>query len=337
MKTLLLLSLFTSCNIIETLTNGDTKISNEFFGRQNGGATGSLYWVEGSIFNSSSIQAEWNYDIDSKFNQIILRVFLGNNCTGTLIENSAPLSTNQTNYTFTSASDTNSYSFQLEFSHSSTGENSFSNCSNDIHIDLTPPGNATSLSYVESSPFNGSTINAQWTKSLSADVDYQHINFYFDSGCSVSLGISQTLNASTQTFPLSSLSDGSSYYYSVETYDLASNVSVSPCSAVMSIDFTSPTPPNSLGWIQGSPHNTLVIDATWTPSSSADVAVQYIQYYSDSTCITPVGGNTALSSTLNTHNFTGVDGNTYTYTIETWDNAGNIDFSSCSSPMTITI
>lgn len=110
---------------------------------------------------------------------------------------------------------------------------------------------------------------------------------------------------------------------------------VSSTSVNVTKDTSAPNSATALAWGQASPHNNISISASWTKSTSPDLASQTIQFYSDSTCTTALGTHISLSSSAVSNNLTGANGNEYSYLINSFDTAGNSSQSSCSTAMTV--
>jgi alpha-tubulin suppressor-like RCC1 family protein len=102
------------------------------------------------------------------------------------------------------------------------------------------------------------------------------------------------------------------------------------------IDTLAPASPTNLSWVRSTVY-ALSATASWTVSTSTDVATQSIQFFSDASCggaygsaieIAPVSLST---SGISFSNF----GSSFSYKISLIDNVGNASTSSCSQPLTV--
>nr|WP_295904427.1 Calx-beta domain-containing protein [uncultured Bdellovibrio sp.] len=117
--------------------------------------------------------------------------------------------------------------------------------------------------------------------------------------------------------------------------DLAGNLNTASTATddQVTYDNTAPLLPTSLSWIQTSPSKASPVTAKWTLSTASDVAEQRIQFFKDAACLTLDGSAITLSPSTNTRNFSGLDGETYTYNLTLIDTSGNISVSGCSDPI----
>ncbi len=101
--------------------------------------------------------------------------------------------------------------------------------------DNTAPNAATSLGWTESTPYNGTTVTAAWTKSNSAELSNQKIQFYTNNTCTTTSGalIDLASNAETRSF---TGSYGTTYYYTITSFDAAGNSTASSCSSAMNLN-----------------------------------------------------------------------------------------------------
>ncbi|MGE9746245.1 Calx-beta domain-containing protein [Bdellovibrio bacteriovorus] len=112
------------------------------------------------------------------------------------------------------------------------------------------------------------------------------------------------------------------------------NASSSTDSTVI-YDITAPVNAASLAWQQTSPTNTTSLVASWTKSTSTDLASQKVRFYTGAACGTYTGTENTVTSSATTSNFTGVNGTTYSYQVISLDTAGNSITSACSSAIVI--
>jgi alpha-tubulin suppressor-like RCC1 family protein len=102
------------------------------------------------------------------------------------------------------------------------------------------------------------------------------------------------------------------------------------------IDAAPPVAPTNLGWVNQTIYN-LNATASWTVSSSADLAAQSIQLYQNAGCSIAFGGPVGLASaSQSTYAFSASSfGSTYSYQITSSDAVGNSTISSCSSALNV--
>ena len=208
--------------------------------------------------------------------------------------------------------------------------------SRSIVKDIVSPNAATSLAWSLSSPSNSTGLVASWTKSNSGDLSNQKIQFYSDNSCGTTSGLSIDLaSAALQTRSFTG-SNGGTYTYKVTSLDAAGNTSVSSCSSSMTLDTTPPAASSNLGWSQSTPTTLTGLTATWTKSASTDLYNQKIQFYTGASCTTVSGSQIDLaSSATQSRAFTATAGNVYSYMVTSFDAAGNLTNSSCSSSITV--
>ena len=105
-------------------------------------------------------------------------------------------------------------------------------------LDLTPPNNATSLNWAESSPHSSNgTLTANWTKSNSTDLFTQNIQFYKDSSCTTAQGSLVQLNSSSLGASAVTPGIDGSFTYKITSIDQAGNTNTSVCSNSIILDF----------------------------------------------------------------------------------------------------
>lgn len=117
--------------------------------------------------------------------------------------------------------------------------------------------------------------------------------------------------------------------------DLAGNLNTPSTSNdnQVTYDTTSPLLPTLLTWVQTSPSKATPVTAKWTLSTSSDIVEQKIQFYKDANCLILNNSAVSVSSTANNTDFTGFDGETYTYNVTVIDTAGNLAVSACSTAL----
>ena len=293
-----------------------------------------LSWVQTNPTNSTSVTASWTLSQSSVLADQKIQFYSDGSCvttTGPLVDLSS--ATAQTNG-FT-ASNGNTYTFKIT-SIDTAGNTNTSSCSSPLLVNTTPPANATSLGWMQTTPTHITSVTASWTLSTSTTLANQKIQFYSDGSCSTTEGSLIDLSSTTAQNQSFSGSNGNTYTFKITSTDTAGNTSISSCSSPLLINTTPPANATSLGWVQSNPTNVTAVTASWTLSTSTTLANQKIQFYSDGSCSTTAGSLIDLSSTTaQTNPFTTGNGNTYTFKITSLDTAGNTNTSSCSSPLTI--
>ncbi len=284
--------------------------------------------------NTSPVNASWIVSSSGDSASQVLNIYQSGSCTGAAIETSASLANNINTYSFGAAVSNNSYTYTITTT-DNAGNTATSGCSSSIYIDTVAPADATGLGWAQTSPFSGTTVAASWTPSVDADLASQLVQFYSDGTCTTPQGSALTVAAATNTQSLAGVSNGNTYSYIITSTDTAGNSDVTACSGTITIDTAAPTGATAIAWTQTSPHNTLSVDATWTPSSDGDEASQTINFYeNDATCTAGVFATSSLTTAVATYNFTtGSTGNKYYYTITTTDQATNAHVTACSAVM----
>jgi len=223
---------------------------------------------------------------------------------------------------------------------SDTAGNTTTSASITVKRDVTAPTLPTPLAWsVAGTATNSTNITASWTKSVSTDLANQKIQLYTGAACNTTSGsLVDLASASLQTKAFTG-TNGTIYTYKITNIDLAGNSSVSGCSSSMLVDTTAPFSSTSLGWNgAASPSTTASLTASWTKSTSSDAANQKILFYSDGACATQIGSLIDLgSATTQSYSFTAPGNGTYSFDINTYDAAGNVSNSGCSSIMTVSL
>lgn len=116
------------------------------------------------------------------------------------------------------------------------------NASSIVHasalLDNTAPTAPTSLGWNHSSPYNSTSVTANWTRSNSSDLYDQQLYLYNTIDCSG--GFSQLSSLGTTQQESLTLSTGYNTYQ-IKSYDDVGNYAFSPCSSIMTIDTVKPT------------------------------------------------------------------------------------------------
>ena len=291
-------------------------------------------WTEATPTASTTVEANWTLSIATDIDYQEVTLYTDSACS---VSSQGPITkTNaQTSHTFTPATD-GSYYFNVRVVDLAGNATSATPCSSVILRDTTDPVAATGLGYVQTSPYAGTSIDASWTPSVDANLASQEITFYTDPTCSTASGGTNTIGAAVNTYSFAG-TNGSTYYYQVNSIDHVGNNTLSACSPAMRLDTTPPNNATALGWVESTPVSSLNVNSSWTVSTSGDVASQLITYFTDSACTIAEGTSQSLATAANTHNFTGVDGNSYYYNIRTIDTAGNFSVSGCSSVVALDV
>ena len=293
-------------------------------------AASGLSWANGSPHTSTTLLATWTPSSSQDLTQQTFMLYSGSSCSS--FSGSSVLSVAANSNSFTGV-DGQTYSYIIRSTYSDASQID-SACSSAVSIDTSAASQASGLSWAQTSPHSGLAIDADWTPSSDPGLASQTINIYYDAGCLVSEGSSSPLSAAASTYAFTA-TDGNSYAFKITSHYSSGTTSDSVCSSLISVDTTAPAAPSVLAWAHGSPHNSATITANWTPSSSTDVAGQTITYYNGSGCSVAEGTVVSLSASASSHNFSGANGQSYSYIITSVDTAGNSSVSSCSTEMAI--
>jgi len=290
-----------------------------------------LAWEESDPHAGTTITASWTPSTSSDLAAQSAQFYSGAGCNAVF---GAPvgLASASTNSHAISGVNGQSYSYRI-VSMDASGNASTSSCSPAIRVDTSAPNAATTLAWNgDASPKNSTSLTASWTKSNSSDLASQSIQFYADATCSTASGAAVAL-ASSATTRVFTGTDGTTYTYKVTSLDDAGNSTESACSPSMRVDTTAPNAATTIGWVEASPTGDLNVTASWTPSTSGDLASQSIQFYADATCSTASGGALSRSAAASSEALAGTAGTIFSYRVTSIDTAGNSSASACSSPM----
>ncbi|MBS1961628.1 MAG: hypothetical protein JST04_05400 [Bdellovibrionales bacterium] len=103
-------------------------------------------------------------------------------------------------------------------------------------------------------------------------------------------------------------------------------------SRVVAKDATPPAAPSAASWIEASPSNAAVVNASWA-SSDPSVVDTKVQYYSDASCGTAVGSPVDVGTNKTAAFSVPADG-VYSYRVTVFDGVGNSTGSTCSTSIT---
>lgn len=115
-----------------------------------------------------------------------------------------------------------------------------SSTDNSVEYNTAAPDNSSNLIWAQNNPANTTNLTATWTKSPSAQLDIQKIQFYSDATCTTPSGSQLTLDANTATQAFTGTHSGT-YSYIVTSIDTASNSVDSSCSDSITVDTVQPT------------------------------------------------------------------------------------------------
>ncbi len=317
----------TSCKLIDTVVDPVSPISPS-----------TLSWAETTPFNAVGVTSNWI--ISGSTDVVSQRVDIYTDSGCSVLDSSNPVSGVATSYGHTGA-DGNTYYFKVSAT-DLAGNTTSSACSGAMEIDITAPVAPMAGSWLEATPTNITSVNAQWILSGSADVNTQVISYYSDTICTTATGGPITLSNVVTTDNFTGGVDGT-YSYTVSVTDYAGNSSTSACSSVLEIDTVAPpaatlTANTKVGWVEGTNVSfPTPANSTWTPSSSPDVASQEVKYYYQSGCATSTSlfSSSPLAAASTTDSFGGAAATAFRFKVITTDNAGNQSESACSDIMTI--
>ncbi len=304
-------------------------------------APSALGFVEASPHSTTIFTATWSNSASLDISHQVISFFTDPACSiseGT----SATYGPGINSHVFSAGSHGSTYYYNLSIT-DMAGNSTVSACSAGIAIDttvgdVTAPSPASGLAFLEASPYNATSVNANWTLSLSGDLNAQTIDYYASANCSGPIDSTFSLSSAVNTHNLATALNGMSYSFVITSTDLAGNSQASACSSPISIDTSAPLDATALTWIEASPHNATMVNSSWMLSVSGDVVSQEVNYYPDGICGgAPIFTSSALPPSITSDFFTGADLMTYSFTVTTIDSAGNSSISSCSSPMQIAL
>lgn len=202
-------------------------------------AATSLSWQESSPHGSLSVHADWTHSTSTDVATQKIQFFSDGTCSaasGSQI--TLPLATTES-YLW-GAPTSGTYSYQIT-SIDAAANSTTSACSSAMVISTAAPDNATVLSWVQTSPFNSTSVTASWVKSGSANLANQKIQFYSDGVCGVASGSEIDLaSTAAQTYAWTAPAQGT-YSYTITSVNSLALTSTSSCSTAMVIDTTPPS------------------------------------------------------------------------------------------------
>ena len=114
--------------------------------------------------------------------------------------------------------------------------------------------------------------------------------------------------------------------------DTAGNEATPSCSSKITVDTVAPNAATSLSWNEGATHDSHTLNASWSVSSSGDVASQILRVHNNASCSSQEGGDYTFSdNTTNTDTVTVSSDGSYYFQVTVEDHAGNTTNSACSS------
>jgi|GEM_PF-3153770 len=192
---------------------------------------------------------------------------------------------------------------------------------NSVEYNTSAPDNSSNLIWAQTSPANTTALTATWTKSPSAQLDIQKIQFYSDAICSTPTGGLITLNNNDVTQVLTG-THGGTYSYIITSIDTASNSVASSCSDSVTVDTVQPTVTTvTSSTLNGSYKSGDVISIQVTMSEVVNVSGSPAL----SLNTTPTSRNAVFSSG------SGSTVLTFLYTVQATDTSADLESSSTSA------
>jgi hypothetical protein len=297
---------------------------------QTGTNATALGWAQGGPSTSStSLDPQWTPAVDalSGLGTQDVTYFANATCTGPALGSSTGLAAATNTINIAGPLGDGDYSFNVT-SVDLAGNSITSGCST-IEVDSTVPTCtiSTAIDWTNANPYtvnftcsdNGGSPLTAWECSTN------------ETGAWSAYGACD----SSTTHQLSGFTEGATRGLRVRAVNAAA-ITGSPDEELFGFDNTAPANATALGWTEGAYDNDGDIQANWTVSAAtiSGLADQDINLYSASGC----GGGattTAGIGTGATHNFTDLADATYSYTITTYDNAGNSNTSGCSADIIV--
>lgn len=200
-------------------------------------------------------------------------------------------------------------------------------------------GSRPSVSGLSDDPSVKMTKSWSWSGSTNCSTSPCDYRYTIDTFASTSP--SSSFDSTTST---SQSSGTGTYYIHVQARDAAGNESdVVHASAVL--DNTAPSAASALTWsasgnscpsgICGANTNAIAstsLSAQWSKSTASDLASQSVLVYATIDCTgSPTASSVAITANPQLKNFTGINGTSYSFKVDSVDNAGNHTTSSCVS------
>ena len=324
---------------------------------------------------TQALTATWTKGATGVSSQSI-SIFTGSGCASGNIISGYPLALLGTDLSKAySGSDGVVYSFSIDSITVAGNHSATSPCvTTALKVDTTAPPAASSLVWSPNTAYSTDlTPSATWAISDTSDVVSQKFVLYSQTSCGGSGVETSIADNTSHTFQISG-SNGNTYSYKVETIDKAGNTTTtSACSSDIKIDSTAPAGATNLAWSPaGNTCNdvtycgaatginavsTVSLQAVWTISLNPglDVDHQVVSVYTGAGCspgnIYPGGTYPkTVAASVNFENFTGSNAGTYSFSVVTYDIAGNhassvpcvstavkVDTSAPSAPTSLTV
>lgn len=214
---------------------------------------------------TTSMTFTYTNGTDANFSTHNIKACTSNNCStgcsGTTTDTSSPS-------TISSLSNGSSYYACVQSIDLSGRTSSWVASAGTTTIDTTPPTAPTPTSWLQSSPYSGSTPTARWNVSGSGDVASQQLSVYSNSSCTTQYGSTITgLSNSANSYNFTVSSNGT-YWFKIRAIDNAGNQVDSTCVA-SGIVVNVPVPPTvSVGADRTEHGNTITLHGTVTGGST---------------------------------------------------------------------
>lgn len=200
-------------------------------------------------------------------------------------------------------------------------------------VDLAPDA-ATGLAWQQGAYTNDTAPLAAWQPSLAPSVKGQQLQLFSDGTCGKAVGSPVDLPAASSSNLKVPVAGEGTYSFRIITIDVEAREKPSACSPPLVVDTTPPEPATNLGFVEVSPHDSLIVHGTWTLSPSADLGGQAIQLYGGGVCTSVVGTPVDVgSATAQQAPVVTPSTATYSFKVISRDLAGNTAVSGCSPAM----
>ena len=205
--------------------------------------------------------------------------------------------------------------------------------------DTRAPNAATGLAWSLITYSTTVSLTARWKKSSSADLASESVQFYEGLKCVSTSGSEQSVTvasdqvtASIRNVPFTG-ANGVSYSYKIKSVDTSGNARWSGCSLGITVDLTAPTAAANPVFSAILPR-AKTLTANWVRSAALDLGKQVIEYFSDSSCATSASTGSRFdlgTRVIAKHSLRVTAGNTYYFSVTSYDKASNSATSACSS------
>ena len=298
----------------------------------------NLGWVQTNPTNVTAIEADWDKSVAVDLADQQITYYANGTCANPILAGPTALGTVVDNNQSLTGNHGTVYSYTIT-SIDNAGNSSVSSCSSSLEVDTVAPTAAATgnLLWDEVSPHNVLSVNSNWTQSPSPDVSYEEVYYYDDSSCTAPE--ENFYNAAlTTTHNFTAGANGTTYYYSVRSYDSAGNSTMSACSpGGMLLDVTAPDPVDAAQWAGAiTASNTTGLTAEWTDATpSADLKEYKVEFFNASSCIGGAASTQIISAGTTNTSFTGTNSITHSFRVTTVDNADNEGTAVCSGDVLV--